>query len=34
MLEQEIDGVPHVLVTKEYWNKIWDVLERVEQIGD
>ena len=34
MLEQEINGEVHVLVPKDYWEKIWDVLDRIEQLGD
>lgn len=34
MLEQEIDGVPHVLVPKDAWDKIWEVLEKIEKIGE
>lgn len=34
MLEQDVDGVPHVLVPKEMWDKIWDVFDRIEEIGE
>ena len=34
MLEQDVDGVPHVLVPKEMWDKIWDVFDRIEKMGD
>ena len=34
MLEQEIDGKTHVLVPKEEWEKIWDVLDRISELGD
>ena len=30
MLEQEIDGVTHVLVPKEMWDKMWEVFDRIE----
>ena len=33
MLEKEIDGVPHVIVPKEMWEKMWDILDRLEKIG-
>ena len=34
MMEQEIDGIIHVLVPKEDWEKIWDVLDRISEMGD
>lgn len=34
MLEQEIDGVPHVLVPKEEWDKIWEVFDRISEMGE
>ena len=34
MLEQDVNGVPHVLVPKDEWNKIWDVFERIEKLGE
>ena len=34
MLEQELNGETYVLVPKEKWNKIWDVLDRASEIGD
>ncbi len=34
MLEQDVDGVPHVLVPKEMWDKIWDVFDRIEKMGE
>ncbi len=34
MLEQDVDGVPHVLVPKEMWDKIWDVFDRIEEMGE
>ena len=34
MLEQEIDGEPYVLVPKEAWNKIEEVFDRIEKIGE
>lgn len=33
MMEQEIDGIIHVLVPKEDWEKIWDVLDRISEMG-
>ena len=32
MLEQDVDGVPHVLVPKEMWDKIWDVFDRIAEM--
>ncbi len=34
MLEQDVNGVPHVLVPKEVWDKIWDVFDRIEKAGE
>lgn len=34
MLEQEVNGVPHVLVPKEQWERIWDVLDKISEMGD
>lgn len=34
MIEQEINGVPHVLVPKEMWDKMWDVFDRIDKLGD
>ena len=34
MLEQEINGKIHVLVPKDEWNKIWEVFNRIDQLGD
>lgn len=34
MLEQEIDGVAHVLVPKEQWEHIWEVLDGIINMGD
>ena len=34
MLEEEINGVPHVLVPKELWDKMWDVFDRNEKMGE
>lgn len=33
MLEQEINGEIHVLVPKDQWEKIWEVLNRVSELG-
>ena len=33
MMEQEIDGIIHVLVPKEDWERIWDVLDRISEMG-
>ena len=34
MIEQDVDGVPHVLVPKDAWEKIWDVLDRIQEMGE
>ena len=34
MLEQEINGVEHVLIPKDAWVKICDVLSKIEKMGE
>lgn len=34
MLEQDVNGEPHVLVPKDVWDKIWDVFDRIENVGE
>jgi predicted urease superfamily metal-dependent hydrolase len=34
MIEQEIDGVPHVTVPKELWDRMWEVFDKIENIGE
>lgn len=34
MLEEDVNGVPHVLVPKVAWEKIWDVLNKIEKAGE
>ena len=34
MLEQEVNGETHVLVPKDVWEKIWDVLNKVNEMGE
>ena len=34
MKEQTIDGITHVLVPKDDWEKIWAVLDRISELGD
>ena len=34
MLEQEVNGVTHVLVPKEHWENIWEVLDKISEMGD
>lgn len=34
MLEQEIDGVTHVIVPKEMWDEMWDVFDRISKLGE
>ena len=34
MLEQDVNGKPHVLVPKDVWDKIWDVFNRIEKVGE
>ncbi len=32
MMEQEIDGVTYVLVEKDIWEKIWNILDRIDEM--
>lgn len=34
MLEQDVNGVPHVLVPKEEWDRIWEVFDRISEMGE
>ena len=34
MIEQDVNGVPHVLVPKEQWDKIWEVFDKIEKMGE
>lgn len=34
MKEQDVNGVPHVLVPKDEWEQIWDVFERISKLGE
>lgn len=34
MLEQEVNGVTHVLVPKDVWDDIWAVLDRIVEEGE
>lgn len=34
MIEQEIDGVQYVTVPKELWDKMWDVFEKIDRLGE
>ena len=34
MIEQDVDGVPHVLVPKDEWEKIWDVFDKISKLGE
>ena len=34
MLEQEIDGVTHVVVPKDMWEEMWDVFDRIKKLGE
>ena len=34
MIEQEINGVPHVTIPKELQDRIWDVFDRIEKMGE
>ena len=32
MLEEEIDGASYVYVPKEMWDRIWEILDRIDEI--
>ena len=34
MIEQEIDGVQYVTVPKELWDKMWEMFDKIDQIGE
>lgn len=34
MIEQDINGVPHVLVPKDVWDDIWEVFNKIEEVGE
>lgn len=34
MEEKIIDGVPHVLVPKDAWDKIWEVFGKIQEMGE
>ena len=34
MLEQEVNGIEHVLVPKDAWIKICEVLSKIEKMGE
>jgi hypothetical protein len=32
MLKKEIDGVTYVYVPKDMWDRIWEILDRIDEI--
>lgn len=32
MLKKEIDGVTYVYVPKDMWDKIWEILDKIDEI--
>ncbi len=32
MLKKETDGVTYVYVPKEMWDRIWEILDRIDEI--
>ena len=34
MLEEDVNGVPHVLVPKDVWNDIWALLINIKKAGE
>ena len=34
MLEEEIDGASYVYVPKDLWDRMWEILDRLEELGN
>lgn len=34
MLKEEIDGVSYVYVPKDLWDRMWEILDRLEELGN
>ena len=34
MLKEEIDGVSYVYVPKDLWDRMWEILDRFEELGN
>ncbi len=34
MYEHEINGIPHVLIPKEDWERIWAIFDKIEKKGE
>jgi hypothetical protein len=32
MIKKEIDGVTYVYVPKDMWDRIWEILDRIDEI--
>lgn len=32
MLKKEIDGVTYVYVSKDMWDRIWEILDKIDEI--
>lgn len=32
MLEEEIDGVTYVYVPKVMWDRIWEILDKIDEV--
>ena len=32
MIEKEIDGVTYVVVPKKLWDRMWEILDRIDKI--
>ena len=32
MIEKEIDGVTYVVVPKKLWDRMWEILDRIDEI--
>ena len=32
MIEKEINGVTYVVVPKELWDRMWEILDRIDEI--
>lgn len=34
MIKKEINGVTYVVVPKELWDRMWEILDRIEEISE
>lgn len=34
MYEHEINGIPHVIIPKDDWERIWAIFDKIEKMGE